>query len=67
MAAMKEAVVPCGPILSTADIFREEQYRARNMFHVTRPPSGEGQESRALAGCRVPSSWQTGELSCADS
>lgn len=40
LAAMKEASVPSGPILSIADIFQEEQYQARNMFHVARPPSG---------------------------
>ena len=40
LAAMKEASVPCGPILSTADIFAEEQYQARNMFQTVRPPSG---------------------------
>lgn len=41
LAAMKEASVPCGPILSTADIYAEEQYRARNMFHTVKPPSGK--------------------------
>ena len=30
-----------GPILSTADIYKEEQYRQRNMFQVTKPPEGE--------------------------
>ena len=40
LAAMKEASVPSGPILSTADIYAEEQYQARNMFHTVRPPSG---------------------------
>ena len=43
LAAMKEASVPCGPILSTADIYAEEQYKARNMFHTVRPPSGKQQ------------------------
>lgn len=55
LAAMKEAAVPSGPILSTADIFREEQYQARNMFHVTKPPSGAGYcpalRSSQGAGC----------------
>lgn len=41
LAAMKEASVPCGPILSTADIYAEEQYQARNMFHTVQPPSGQ--------------------------
>ena len=40
LAAMKEASVPCGPILSSADIYAEEQYQARNMFHTVQPPSG---------------------------
>lgn len=30
-----------GPILSTADIYGEEQYRQRNMFQVATPPDGE--------------------------
>ena len=29
-----------GPILSTADIYEEEQYRARDMFHNVSAPSG---------------------------
>ncbi len=29
-----------GPILSTADIYREEQYRQRNMFETAAPPGG---------------------------
>ena len=41
LAAMQAAHVPSGPILSTADILQEEQYRSRNMFHVTKPPSGK--------------------------
>lgn len=32
--------VAAGPILSTADIFQEEQYRQRNMFQVATPPEG---------------------------
>lgn len=40
LAAMKDASVPCGPILSTADIYAEEQYQVRNMFHTVKPPSG---------------------------
>lgn len=31
-----------GPILSTADIFREEQYQARGMFEQAAPPSKAG-------------------------
>ncbi len=31
-----------GPILSTADIMKEEQYKARGMFHEAKPPSGDG-------------------------
>ncbi|KAK9831410.1 hypothetical protein WJX81_002598 [Elliptochloris bilobata] len=38
--AMVAARVPSGPILSTGDIMREEQYHARGMFHEVRPPSG---------------------------
>lgn len=30
-----------GPILSTADIFHEEQYRQRNMIENARPPGGD--------------------------
>lgn len=40
IAAMSEARVPAGPILSTADIYAEPQYQQRGMFHVTQPPSG---------------------------
>ncbi|KAL3147428.1 hypothetical protein ABBQ38_014493 [Trebouxia sp. C0009 RCD-2024] len=40
LAAMAEARVPSGPILSTADIYKEEQFRQRNMFHVAAPPEG---------------------------
>lgn len=42
LGAMKEASVPSGPILSTADLIREEQYQVRNMFQTVRPPPGEG-------------------------
>lgn len=40
MAAMNKARVPAGPILSTAAIMEEEQYKARDMFHKAAPPSG---------------------------
>ena len=30
-----------GPILSTADIFHEEQYRQRNMIENAQPPGGD--------------------------
>ncbi|EFN53684.1 hypothetical protein CHLNCDRAFT_25506, partial [Chlorella variabilis] len=43
MAAMNEARVPAGPILSTADIAAEPQYQARGMLQKAAPPSG-GQE-----------------------
>ena len=33
-------VFVAGPILSTADIYREEQYRQRNMFEAATPPGG---------------------------
>lgn len=29
-----------GPILSSGDIYAEEQYRQRNMFHTVTAPSG---------------------------
>lgn len=38
-----------GPILSTADIYVEEQYRQRNMFEVVSPP--EGQAHTVLIPC----------------
>jgi crotonobetainyl-CoA:carnitine CoA-transferase CaiB-like acyl-CoA transferase len=41
MAAMNEARVPAGPILSTADILAEPQYQQRGMFQRAAPPSGE--------------------------
>lgn len=41
MAAMNEARVPAGPILSTADIAAEPQYQARGMLQKAAPPSGE--------------------------
>ena len=41
MAAMKEARVPAGPILSTADIYKEEQFQQRNMFETATAPEGE--------------------------
>lgn len=37
-AALGTARVPSGPILSTADITKEPQFQARNMFHKTRAP-----------------------------
>ena len=40
LQAMKEARVPSGPILSAADIYAEQQFRERNMFHVAEPPDG---------------------------
>ncbi|GAB4815984.1 hypothetical protein N2152v2_003030 [Parachlorella kessleri] len=45
MEAMNAARVPAGPILSTADIMREQQYQERGMFHTAAPPSG-GQGQR---------------------
>lgn len=41
LAAMAEARVPAGPILSTADIMAEPQYRERGMFQKATPPGGE--------------------------
>lgn len=40
LAAMKEARVPSGPILSSEDIYHEAQFRERGMFHRARPPDG---------------------------
>ena len=40
LAAMKEARVPSGPILSSQDIYHEAQFRERGMFHRARPPDG---------------------------
>lgn len=40
LAVMGEARVPSGPILSSGDIYAEEQYRQRNMFHTVTAPSG---------------------------
>lgn len=37
---MKAARVPAGPILSTADIYAEEQYHARGTFQEISPPEG---------------------------
>ena len=37
----EESSMPAGPILSTADIYEEEQYRQRNMFQVVTPPEGQ--------------------------
>ena len=42
LGAMKTARVPAGPILSTADIVAEEQYKERGMFQRAQPPSGKG-------------------------
>ena len=41
MAAMKEARVPAGPILSTADIFKEEHFQQRDMFETATAPEGK--------------------------
>ena len=41
MAAMKEARVPAGPILSTADIYKEEQFQQRDMFETATASEGE--------------------------
>lgn len=47
MSELNEARVPAGPILSIADIMREEQYIQRNMFHTaTTPPSPSGEKKR---------------------
>ena len=43
-AAMKEARVPAGPILSTADIFKEEQFQQRDMFETATAPEGEARQ-----------------------
>jgi crotonobetainyl-CoA:carnitine CoA-transferase CaiB-like acyl-CoA transferase len=40
MAAMQEARVPAGPILSIADIAAEAQYQQRGMIQKARPPAG---------------------------
>jgi formyl-CoA transferase len=42
MAAMNEARVPAGPILSTADIATDPQYQARGMLERASPPAGAG-------------------------
>jgi len=39
LKVLHEARVPAGPILSTADIAVDPQYRAREMFHQATPPS----------------------------
>ncbi|KAK9861238.1 hypothetical protein WJX84_004941, partial [Apatococcus fuscideae] len=44
LAAMKEARVPSGPILSPGDIYKEEQFQQRNMFHTAQPPGDESGE-----------------------
>ena len=44
MAAMKEARVPAGPILSTADIYKEEQFQQRDMFEEATAPEGESHD-----------------------
>ena len=33
-----------GPILSPGDIYKEEQFQQRNMFHVAQPPGDEDGE-----------------------
>ncbi|PSC70037.1 carnitine dehydratase [Micractinium conductrix] len=40
IAAMNEARVPAGRILSTADIVQDPQYQARGMIESATPPSG---------------------------
>ncbi|CAL8471009.1 g10551 [Coccomyxa elongata] len=40
LEVMAAARVPSGPILSTADIMKEEQYNVRGMFEEASPPSG---------------------------
>ncbi|CAL5228657.1 g11827 [Coccomyxa viridis] len=42
LRVMGEARVPSGPILSTADILKEEQYQVRGMFEQTAPPAKAG-------------------------
>ena len=34
-----------GPILSPGDIYREEQFQQRNMFHTAQPPGSEAGEA----------------------
>ena len=40
--SFQPTLVCAGPILSTADILREEQYQVRGMFEQTAPPSSAG-------------------------
>ena len=40
--SFQPTLVSAGPILSTADILREEQYQVRGMFEQTAPPSSAG-------------------------
>lgn len=48
LTVMKTARVPAGPILSTGDIFAEEQYQQRGMFQQARPPSGEARRCHVV-------------------
>lgn len=46
-----QGIAPAGPILSTADIYKEEQYRQRNMFEVVAPPEGPHHKSILTCKC----------------
>ncbi|KAK9803728.1 hypothetical protein WJX73_007916 [Symbiochloris irregularis] len=41
LAAMAEARVPSGPIMSIADLYNDQQFQQRSMFQTARPPGGE--------------------------
>jgi crotonobetainyl-CoA:carnitine CoA-transferase CaiB-like acyl-CoA transferase len=51
VSVMKQARVPSGPILSTADIMAEQQFQQRGMFQQAAAP-GSKQQVR-VQGCAL--------------
>ena len=51
LRVLKEARVPAGPILSIADIAKEEQYQQRGMFERVTPPGSADDSGKLVVRC----------------
>ena len=50
LRVLKEARVPAGPILSIADIAKEDQYQQRGMFETVTPPGSADDSGKLVVG-----------------
>lgn len=50
LRVLKDARVPAGPILSIADIAKEEQYQQRGMFETVTPPGSADDSGKLVVG-----------------